>query len=830
MRSRRFVLFTLLAVGLAAMTASWGMQEYILVLNPSIPHNDYWVSAEPTGARIVCSDPLLYGFLGWFLEGSCAAPKNPNHPFSCAGHACKAYLPYRDEYMAHHLLFGMEPYGVYCTQITQSDIDGKVAETKGTGRFQWDQNGVCLDMGVLTTYAIPFIKYYVTNFCQKEYEDLYGDHGQSTIHKLGCFLCCTCNSLNAIGITTNPPELNSYLRTHHGYDGVLVNLAAVKRFCANVYSCRIGIKDKSSNVPIHELMARIFVWPWAHANSGHWVSIVSCMKWDGSGAIILDPMDRSTVMPFGSKYGSLGGSGRAIYGGWAPPGSAAMSGHTMSTPAGTAATPTAISTCQQLALRGFERVRQRMTALQDPSQTQAQSTIIDSGIGVYHDEFPTGNAEMQWDGSHITAWAESSNVTLHLIHNGKEVAVSEPEVIEDGETEELTDAGTSLGITNQPAGSYVLRITGAPGTPYVGNIKGDSYWAEELGVLPISGTLPESGVAEVAFRFACDAWCDDLAPIGDAPDGTSIVVSKAVCTAVVPGGFWAQPMEYKVPAVFVSYAGTDAQALCSVYNIEGTVTTDGQGNKIIEAISVDFWPGDDWLKKPMVVPAARVQTTHHVLIDMVGQYQGTWENGITVDGVNVQIDNGLEALEIPEGRTIAVKGVYHTDGVFYCKDAAYVRWGDSNGPWEGGQQSLALSTAISAQRTTSSAVARVRPPASTDCAEWATQQPDGTAVSLVAEAVLEVSEAGTILGDRWTLAGPTIRLLGNVDVRQWNTVDVQGVLTTLTDGIRAVVPSGVQVYTDARGKPFAFPTPPVRGVSSQLISNWAHRTEVVIRL
>ena len=127
------------------------------------------------------------------------------------------------------------------------------------------------------------------------------------------------------------------------------------------------------------------------------------------------------------------------------------------------------------------------------------------------------------------------------------------------------------------------------------------------------------------------------------------------------------------------------------------------------------------------------------------------------------------------------------------------------------------------------ATIRPRPAVTSDCAQWALDKPDGTAVSLVAESVLEISDSAAIIGDGWTLAAPTIRLLDRADIQQWNTVDVQGVLTTPADDSRAILPSGVQLHADSRGKPFTCPTPPVRGIWSAISGDWARKVEVLVR-
>ena len=88
-------------------------------------------------------------------------------------------------------------------------------------------------------------------------------------------------------------------------------------------------------------------------------------------------------------------------------------------------------------------------------------------------------------------------------------------------------------------------------------------------------------------------------------------------------------------------------------------------------------------------------------------------------------------------------------------------------------------------------------------AQWAISQANGTPVSLIGVAVVGVSDCDITVADTYGSPTAAIRVLGGMNLQQWNTVDVQGVTS---EG--AIIPSGVQVYTDPTGEPYTCPMPP----------------------
>lgn len=623
-------------------------------------------SPEPDGISYTLRNPLGYDYTGFYLEAGCWAPKAANQTWSCCGFGNKVLIPYSDDYYRNYVRtysgsrYYEQPHAYYCTIITENALDGKTASCGGTGRSTSDPDGNVFAVKVIVWNVNPII--FTSNFQQRDERwrnDPYGDRGQSTIGAHGCFLCCTCNALNAIGIGVTPKELNRYMRDNHGYSGLLVNLNVVESYARKVHNTVITAKDAGDNTSIRELMLRTFVYPWTHGNSGHWVNTICFRGFHGTAAQILDPMGRSNQMPYGSKYGSLYGSGRAIYLAWNPKTkSSAWNGAT--------------------SLTGSSLLAESHWMLDDSSfetsTNQTKANLISQTEGDTQDERQSGIAVPTWLGSHITAWASTSNVALHLICAGKEVAVSQQEVIENGETDEMTDCGTFLGLTNQPPGDYILRIQGLAGTSYEGNICLSSDSAD-VQFIPFSGILSESGSAEIAFTHQCLGWYDEIGPINNMYVGTNILVDDGVITAIVPGGFWMQPVQHTFPAVFVQW-NEPVSALTRVRDLQGVIATSGQ-QKIIQAASLTLCPecepsGNDWVKDAIATPAAKVATTFHLLVDLVGTYGGVWANGILVDGLRVQIDAGRDTLSISGGATVMVKGVYHTDGVFYCKEARYV--------------------------------------------------------------------------------------------------------------------------------------------------------------
>lgn len=115
--------------------------------------------------------------------------------------------------------------------------------------------------------------------------------------------------------------------------------------------------------------------------------------------------------------------------------------------------------------------------------------------------------------------------------------------------------------------------------------------------------------------------------------------------------------------------------------------------------------------------------------------------------------------------------------------------------------------------------------APTDTVAWALTQPDNTSVALKASTVLSSSESGLAISDGWAGRSGTIQVQGNWAIAKWSTVDVTGILSTLSGGGRSITATQVLVYTDSSGKALSFPVP-MRDGFGRLLSPWPYKQAV----
>jgi hypothetical protein len=117
----------------------------------------------------------------------------------------------------------------------------------------------------------------------------------------------------------------------------------------------------------------------------------------------------------------------------------------------------------------------------------------------------------------------------------------------------------------------------------------------------------------------------------------------------------------------------------------------------------------------------------------------------------------------------------------------------------------------------------------TDMIAWALKQSDGTTVTVKACSVLDSAASGLTISDGWVANAATIQVQGNWAVNRWSTVDVTGVMTTLSGGTRAITPTQVFVYTDPKGRRYEFPMPFWRDPTGQLREDWLYKEAASLR-
>ncbi len=104
---------------------------------------------------------------------------------------------------------------------------------------------------------------------------------------------------------------------------------------------------------------------------------------------------------------------------------------------------------------------------------------------------------------------------------------------------------------------------------------------------------------------------------------------------------------------------------------------------------------------------------------------------------------------------------------------------------------------------------------------WALSQPDGTSVSLSAVQVASILDGYFGVKERGESlsAEPRLLISRTCQVGQSWVVDVQGTITTLGNGQRAIAPASVWLYTDANGRP----APPWAWMTG---SSWPHKQQI----
>ena len=162
---------------------------------------------------------------------------------------------------------------------------------------------------------------------------------------------------------------------------------------------------------------------------------------------------------------------------------------------------------------------------------------------------------------------------------------------------------------------------------------------------------------------------DDLGPVEGIPEGTQVFIPQAVVTAVVPSGFYLQPLRYKLPVLFVPSERTDIIPLTVLRNIWGVV----QNSQLKINDFVNSSGNEEVEKKPVGVSPTLLPTTFHLFVKTFGRITAILpENeGMILDNkIKVKFYQPCPALEV--GQLVTVKGVWH-EGVFYVKGAAQVQ-------------------------------------------------------------------------------------------------------------------------------------------------------------
>jgi len=278
-----------------------------------------------------------------------------------------------------------------------------------------------------------------------------------------------------------------------------------------------------------------------------------------------------------------------------------------------------------------------------------------------------------------------------------------------------------------------------------------------------------------------------------------------IVTAVLPDGFYVQPVGSRIPAVFVESV-TKPVAGSRIIAITGSIG-ERNGTKCVVATDVQEEAGWGDLVSPVGTSASKAGTTWHLLSKVWGAVTDAADGNIVLDDVlTVPCDDTL----YPLGSILSVIGV-EDGGVFYPRDVAdiailYL----GNG--------FARSTTRPLARRSATVIER---PMTNDRISWVLDQQDGTEVELHDESVTSSSAQGFNIRESCAVGCETLRVLGCWDIDRWETVDVFGQVTTLSDGSRAIIPSGVLVYTDARGEAVHYPLPPFKDSLGYTMMDWS---------
>ena len=602
-------------------------------------------------------------------------------------------------------------------------------------------------------------------------QDLLDHSSTKTISGKGCFLCCCCNSLNSIlydfGMsgTVTPPTLNAWLKDHGGFVGVGVYGPKVAEYARRVLGIKVGFKR---DVPLDEALARNYKVQCSVHNTGHWVSVPCLWLTNGLG--------------FGVKHKILD----PMYD----------------------AKPS----------RRFRRLEDYTGV--NTNDTRCFYAMQYPGVGLFAlssvapSEYSGPGQQSQspfWDQSMLSAYSEG-NETLSLWQGSTKLAESTAEYLEDDEDEtadpELLPSEVYVG--DCAAGPYVLKISGDPNAAYSVNVveyDQDCVCLET----PYSGTLDGSGAASINIEHSAVVTFTDVGSIRDLSLGAGFVCEDGIVTADTPDGFYVQPAEMRVPAVFVESAIKPAPG-SRITRIEGVISQ-RDGVKCVAASDVQATPGyGDWVS-PVGVSAVKAGTTFHLLSKVWGTVTDSGDGTVILDdSLSVPCDD----TQYPVGSVIAAIGV-EENGVFYLRDPSdVVVYSLGNGP-----------SARMVQRVAQRSVMVPALPATQDRIAWALDQQDGADVELHCELVADAS-AGSFSIREYAADSPgVLQVLGYWGLEPWETVDVTGRLTTLSDGSRALIASEVLVYTDPRGEIMRCPFPPLKDGLGYMMMDWTWKRRVM---
>ncbi|MCL5103977.1 MAG: hypothetical protein M1133_07680 [Armatimonadetes bacterium] len=596
---------------------------------------------------------------------------------------------------------------------------------------------------------------------QRDYDVPYGHRPGATIKKIGCYLCCCCNELHAFGIHVSPPTLNSWLQQQPDGFGrlVYVNPLAVVRY-ARAQGVNIGF---ARNVPLDEALARGMYVQTSVKNGGHWVTI-ACHSVGAPGEpikyLMHDPMYSLRGFVYTDQYpgGASTTNTRCFYWKWP-----------ISQGAG-----------------------------QGAGGAQTESEVGNSGP----------SAEPDWGGSSIYA-TSNTGVTMCLWKNGNLLETAEEEALEDDETGEIVSGGQTLTHSNTAVGSYELRVVGAPGTPYeVELIDYDSQM--DFTKTVYSGVIDSTGTYVIPFEHDAEATFYDIGPLADIPLGTRVTFRDGGVTAALPDGFYAQPANGLVPAVFIQTSTTVYRGQ-EISLVSGTVgERNGKKCVIADQVSVYWSSYGALVPNPLGVTAEKASTTFNLFCKTWGAVTEGNSSGVTLsntlfipcNGSQYAVGTLLSALGVEDGNVLYIDG----------ENDIFVLYVPQEG-FGGSMQETGLRTPPEPRTSTN------------DRISWAIEQPDGTKVDLHAEMIVDVSANGFDICETSGLMSDRMRVLGSWDISKWQTVDVSGYILTLPDGNRAISDACVMVYVDAIGRRFEFPMP-FKDAFGNVIGGWPWKQEV----
>ena len=360
------------------------------------------------------------------------------------------------------------------------------------------------------------------------------------------------------------------------------------------------------------------------------------------------------------------------------------------------------------------------------------------------------------------------------------------------------------------AGSYTLKIKGNAGAPYsVRVLEYDEDCNDTDNTY--SGVLDSSGEAAVDIQHQAAATFIDMAPIGDLSLGAGFVCEDGIVTADTPDGFYVQPAETLVPAVFVESA-TKPEPGSRITKIQGVIS-ERDGVKCVTASDVEVTPGyGDWVS-PVGVSAVKAGTTFHLLSKVWGTVTDSGDGSVILDdSLSVPCDD----TQYPVGSVISAVGV-EENGVLYLRDPSdVVVYSLGNGP-----------SARMVQRMAQRSVMVPALPGTQDRIAWALDEQDGTEVELHCELVAAASAGEFSIREYSVGSSNVLQVLGCWGIEPWETVHVTGRLTTLGPGGRALVNAQVWVYTDSIGEVVRHPMLPLKDELGDMRMDWPWKRPVM---